>query len=119
MAKKLKTFEVNLKDGGTKRVTQYARFKFAIQGEVYNFVVIEDLANPLFQNVTHVESRMRVTPLAVGAAYLPGLTSTKQAGYVARGELALEQLIAKHGEARIRTVLAAAMPAGVLPAKEV
>jgi hypothetical protein len=92
-------------DSEPRSVTCFARFTRALQGEVYEFAVTRE-ASGVGQCLTHVGSGRKVCALGVPAAFLPAYAKLKTASYRARGELSLDALIAKHGEARIRSVIA-------------
>lgn len=90
-----------------KLVTCFARFTREIQGEAYEFAVTPEM-HGTGQCLTHVTSGRKVCALGVPAAFLPAYAKLKTAAYRARGELSLDALIAKHGEARVRSVIASA-----------
>lgn len=107
MAKERKTFDVYLKDGATHQSRLYAGFYFVVQGERHRFVVVDN-AHGIGQNVTHAASGMKVCALGVGANYLRGYAKLNETAYVERAKMSLQELIDRVGEAKVRTVLAAA-----------
>jgi hypothetical protein len=100
----MKTFEITGKDGTKHTVEQLGTFAFYVQGGQFRFVVTRavHVGSDEAATVTHRASGKRVT----------GITYTTLAAargdYADAGKLAMTALIEKHGEARVRSVLAAA-----------
>jgi hypothetical protein len=94
-----KTFTIQTTDG-PREVVQYATFTHYIQGQQFRFLVTRDMGDAL--RVTH-----RLSTKAVCI-----VTNTDMAAcrfdYKDAGKLALDRLIKERGEARVRSVLAAA-----------
>lgn len=90
-----------------RNVTCFARFTRELQGEVYEFAVTRETYG-VGQCLTHVASGRKVCALGVSARFRCEYAKLATAAYRARGELSLDALIAKHGEARIRSVIASA-----------
>lgn len=87
----------NMKAGEPLEVDQLATFAHYVQGEQFRFVVLRMPDGET--SLTHRESGKRV-------AVLPRLTLAHD--YVDAGKRAIEALVKKHGEARVRGVLAGA-----------
>lgn len=98
---------VSCTDSEPRSVTCFARFTRELQGEVYEFAVTRETSG-IGQCLTHVASGKKVCSLGVPASFLPAYAKLASAQYRARGELSLDALIAKHGEARVRSVIASA-----------
>jgi hypothetical protein len=101
----MKTITLRLQDGSTKTVEKFAAFNYEIGGQSFRFCVTESL-DTVGKCITHEVSGLKVCPLSVGASYLPAFAhlGTDEA----RAMVALEQLIDRHGAARIRSVISAA-----------
>jgi len=97
----MKTFKVTNKQGDTIELEQLATFAHYIQNEQFRFVVTREAPSlPLV--VTHRASGKRVA----------NITHSQQMAalgdLVGAAKLAIGELIAKAGEARVRSVLSAA-----------
>lgn len=103
-----KTFTVKCKDGRNVKVPLYASFSYAIQGEVFNFVVT-GATSGVNKVLTHRESTQRVADLGATPTYLKKFMAA--GSDKARGRVVLDELVKKHGEAKLRAALARAMPA--------
>lgn len=103
----MKTMKVPTLYGGHERVTVRARFKREIDGRVFAFAVT-DVLDGFGQNLTHVKSGLILRPLGVSAAYLPAYSKLKADAYKARGEMALDDLLARAGAHQVAAKLAAA-----------
>ena len=106
-------FVVVTGNGTFRRVRSYGNFTAQIGGEAHEFAVTDEL-NAVGQCLTHVRSRLRVKPLGVGAAYLPGMRKLGWAQHIERGRLALQALIDLRGAEHILKVLNEA-PATQIP----
>lgn len=104
---KMKTCLIQREGCAPARMPMLASFTRDIQGEVHAFAVTPNTQGA-GHVLTHVASGMKVCALGVGATYLPGYAKLKAADYKAKGEMALDELIARVGVAKVRTVLAAA-----------
>lgn len=97
----MKTFKVLDSDGKVMEVEQLATFTHDVQDENFRFVVTRR-ASHLPLDVTHRISGKRVTSISY----------TQQAAclndHIGAARLALKTLCEQHGEARVRSVLAAA-----------
>lgn len=102
-----KTFTLKLKAGLTRRVPLFAAFSYTIQDEVFNFVVT-GATSGVNKVLTHRESTKRVADLGASPMFLKKFMAADSD--VARGRVVLDELVAKHGEAKLRAILAAAMP---------
>jgi hypothetical protein len=97
----MKTFKVTTKQGDTIEIEQLATFAHYIQNEQFRFVVTREAPSlPLV--VTHRASGKRVTDIT------PSQQMASLGDLVGAAKLAIGALIAKAGEARVRSVLAAA-----------
>jgi hypothetical protein len=97
----MKTFKVISKQGDTIELEQLATFAYYIQNEQFRFVVTREAPSlPLV--VTHRASGKRVTDIT------PSQQMASLGDLVGAAKLAIGALIAKAGEARVRSVLAAA-----------
>ena len=97
----MKTFKVTTKQGDTIEIEQLATFAHYIQNEQFRFVVTREAPSlPLV--VTHRASGKRVTDIT------PSQQMASLGDLVGAAKLALGALIAKAGEARVRSVLSAA-----------
>jgi hypothetical protein len=103
-----KTFTVKCKDGANVRVPLYASFSYAVQGEVFNFVIVRAV-HGVNKTLTHRESTLRVADLGATPTHLKKFMAA--GSDEARGRVVLDELVAKHGEAKLRAILAKAMPA--------
>lgn len=91
----MKTFKVKTTDGQTLEGEQLATFAFYVQSQQFRFLVLHMPDGSI--SLTERETGKRVAQLEFKA------TPT---AYVQAGEDALRALIQKHGEARVRSVLA-------------
>jgi hypothetical protein len=97
----MKTFKVTTKQGDTIEIEQLATFAHYIQNEQFRFVVTREAPSlPLV--VTHRASGKRVTDIT------PSQQMASLGDLVGAAKLAIGALIAKAGEARVRSVLSAA-----------
>ena len=97
----MKTFKVTTKQGDTIEIEQLATFAHYIQNEQFRFVVTREAPSlPLV--VTHRASGKRVTDIT------PSQQMASLGDIVGAAKLAIGALIAKAGEARVRSVLSAA-----------
>jgi hypothetical protein len=97
----MNTFKVTSKQGDTIELEQLATFAHYIQNEQFRFVVTREAPSlPLV--VTHRASGKRVTDIT------PSQQMASLGDLVGAAKLAIGALIAKAGEARVRSVLAAA-----------
>lgn len=101
----MKTIKVSLQDGTAKTVQKFAAFDYEIGGQSFRFCVTESL-DTVGKCITHEASGLKVCILGVGASYLPAFAhlGTDEA----RARLSLDQLIERHGAARVRSVISAA-----------
>jgi hypothetical protein len=97
----MKTFKVTTKQGDTIELEQLATFAHYIQNEQFRFVVTRE-APSLPIVVTHRASGKRVTDIT------PSQQMASLGDLVGAAKLAIGALIAKAGEARVRSVLSAA-----------
>jgi hypothetical protein len=97
----MKTFKVTTKQGDTIEIEQLATFAHYIQNEQFRFVVTREAPSlPLV--VTHRASGKRVTDIT------PSQQMASLGDLVGAAKLAIGALIAKAGEAWVRSVLSAA-----------
>lgn len=101
-----KTFTLKCTDGTTRRVPLYASFSHVIQGELFNFVVT-GVSGSLRRVLTHRESTLRLADLGANPTYLKRFMAA--GSDEARGRMVLEELVAKHGEDKMRATLVRAM----------
>lgn len=97
----MKTFKITTKDGETIAIEQLATFTYYIQKEQFRFVVTREAPSMPFV-VTHRASGKRVTDIT------PSQQMAALGDLAGAAKLALGTLIDKAGEARVRSVLAAA-----------
>lgn len=91
----MKTFKVKTTDGQTLEGEQLATFAFYVQSQQFRFLVLHMPDGSI--SLTERKSGKRVAKLEAQAT---------PSEYVQAGERALNALIQKHGEARVRAVLA-------------
>jgi hypothetical protein len=97
----MRTFKITTKQGDTIELEQLATFTHYIQNEQFRFVVTREAPNfPIV--VTHRASGKRVTDIT------PLQQMVSLGDLVGAARLAIGALIAKAGEARVKSVLAAA-----------
>jgi hypothetical protein len=89
-------------EDGPKTVRGYAEFGAIIDGKAFNFVVHDD-PDGVNKSLSHKESGFRATGLSVNGQYLREFQRAKT--NLDRGILALDSLINKYGETRVRKTI--------------
>lgn len=100
----MNTLTIRLQDGSSKTVAKLAAFDYEIGGETFRFCVTES-QDTVGKCITHEQSGLKVCGLSVTAAYLPAFAHLGTD--VERAKVSLSELVARHGAARVRSVISA------------